>query len=211
MFRWGIIGAGYVARKFVLGLRSSDEAMPALVCSRPRLMRARSRGTSASRRLVSVEDAVRLSDVDAFYIATPPSAHRDQTIVCLSAGKPVLVEKPFAASLGDAARRRFAVSHEARIEPFNRGDKPDLRQRALPGVEDVARPSRAKVEIRSRVNGFVRTRAMLDPKSESHPFAGGREIVRTFGCCARAVKSAGWSVVQETYGLSNELESKRVS
>jgi predicted dehydrogenase len=51
---------------------------------------------------LSVEDAARSSDVDAFYIATPPSAHREQAIACLSAGKAVLVEKPFAASYGDA-------------------------------------------------------------------------------------------------------------
>ena len=103
MFRWGIIGAGYVARKFVLGLRSSDGGMPALVCSRTEAnARAFARDFGIADVRLSVEDAVRSSDVDAFYIATPPSAHRDQAIACLSAGKPVLVEKPFAASLGDA-------------------------------------------------------------------------------------------------------------
>ena len=60
-------------------------------------------------------------------------------------------------------------------------------------------------------------------KSESHPFAfdrtsahslrhshasGGGEIVRTSACCASAERSGGISVVQETRGLSNELESK---
>src|SRR5271167_4335316 len=60
-------------------------------------------------------------------------------------------------------------------------------------------------------------------KSESHPFtfdrtsahslrhshaSGGGEIVCTSGCCASAEKSGGARVVQETYGLSNELESK---
>jgi predicted dehydrogenase len=103
VFRWGIIGAGYVARKFVLGLRSSDGGTPALVCSRTEAnARAFARDFGIADVRLSVEDALRSSDVDAFYIATPPSAHRDQAIACLSAGKPVLVEKPFAASLGDA-------------------------------------------------------------------------------------------------------------
>ena len=41
-------------------------------------------------------------NVDAFYIATPPSAHRAQAVACLAAGKPVLIEKPFAATKADA-------------------------------------------------------------------------------------------------------------
>src|ERR1700734_3205899 len=60
-------------------------------------------------------------------------------------------------------------------------------------------------------------------KNESHPFAfdrnpahslrhshasGGGEMVRTSGCRASAERSGGERVVQETYGLSNELESK---
>ena len=103
MFRWGIIGAGYAARKFVLGLRSSDGGMPALVCSRTEAnARAFARDFGIANIRLNVEDAARSSDVDAFYIATPPSAHRDQAIACLSAGKAVLVEKPFAASRDDA-------------------------------------------------------------------------------------------------------------
>ena len=103
MFRWGIIGAGYVARKFVLGLRGSDGGAPVLVCSRTKAnARAFARDFGIANVHSSVEDAVRSSDVDAFYIATPPSAHREQAIACLSAGKAVLVEKPFAASHGDA-------------------------------------------------------------------------------------------------------------
>jgi predicted dehydrogenase len=103
VFRWGIIGAGYAARKFVLGLRASDGGAPVLVCSRTEAnARAFARDFGIASVRPSVEDAARSPDVDAFYIATPPPAHRDQAIACLSAGKPVLVEKPFAASRGDA-------------------------------------------------------------------------------------------------------------
>jgi predicted dehydrogenase len=110
VFRWGIIGAGYVARKFVLGLRSSDGGAPALVCSRTEAnARAFARDFGIANVRLSVEDAARSSDVDAFYIATPPSAHREQAIACLSAGKAVLVEKPFAASYGDAVAMAAAA------------------------------------------------------------------------------------------------------
>ena len=103
MFRWGIIGSGFVARKFVLGLRSSDGGTAALVCSRTEAnARAFARDFGVANVRTSVEEAARSSDVDAFYIASPPSAHRDHAIACLSAGKAVLVEKPFAASRSDA-------------------------------------------------------------------------------------------------------------
>jgi predicted dehydrogenase len=46
--------------------------------------------------------AVRSNDIDAFYVATPPTAHRREALACLAAGKPVLIEKPIAASLADA-------------------------------------------------------------------------------------------------------------
>jgi len=103
MFRWGIIGAGYAARKFVLGLRASDGGAPVLVCSRTEANAAAfARDFGIANVRSSVEEAARSPDVDAFYIATPPSAHRHQAIACLSAGKAVLVEKPFAASRADA-------------------------------------------------------------------------------------------------------------
>ena len=35
-------------------------------------------------------------DVNAIYIATPPSSHKQYTIMAANAGKPVYVEKPMA-------------------------------------------------------------------------------------------------------------------
>ena len=40
--------------------------------------------------------------VDLVYIATPHSLHAEQAIACMRAGKPVLVEKAFAANLEQA-------------------------------------------------------------------------------------------------------------
>lgn len=40
-------------------------------------------------------------DVDAVIVATPPEQHLAPTLVALGAGKPVLVEKPFAQSLAE--------------------------------------------------------------------------------------------------------------
>ena len=121
---------------------------------------------------------------------------------------------------------RFTVGDEARIEPLESCGNPDLGQRRPPGVENIARPSCAKVEIRSRVNGRVRTRAALDPKKQIAPLRfrphlgpfppplpceRRRRNDPNAGLTGQPGKSGGNSVVQETRGLSNELESKSSS
>jgi predicted dehydrogenase len=50
-------------------------------------------------------------NVNAVYIATPPSSHATYAIMAMHAGKPVYVEKPLAASYDDCAR----VNHVSQI------------------------------------------------------------------------------------------------
>ncbi len=50
----------------------------------------------------SYRELVECADVDAVYIATPASLHREWAIAAIEAGKHVLCEKPFAANAGDA-------------------------------------------------------------------------------------------------------------
>ncbi len=103
MFRWGVIGSGYAARKFVLGLRQSRDCGVTLVYSRtPGNAAAFARDLGVPTVEADFGRAVRSNDVDAFYVATPPTAHCAQALACLAAGKPVLIEKPIAATLADA-------------------------------------------------------------------------------------------------------------
>lgn len=44
------------------------------------------------------------SDINAIYIATPPSSHATYAIMCMRSGKPCYVEKPLAASYEDCIR-----------------------------------------------------------------------------------------------------------
>jgi predicted dehydrogenase len=103
-FRWGILGTGAVARKFALGLRIAEhEAGVTAIASRS-LEKARQVGQALAISGIygSYEEAVQNADVDAFYIATPPSTHRDLALLCLKARRSVLVEKPFALDAGQA-------------------------------------------------------------------------------------------------------------
>ena len=59
----------------------------------------------------SYEELVADPDVDLVYIATPHSLHAEQAILCMKAGKNVLVEKSFTANAGQA-REALAVAEE---------------------------------------------------------------------------------------------------
>lgn len=52
----------------------------------------------------SLEACIARDDVDAVILATPTQTHADQSIACMKAGKPVLIEIPMADSLEDSQR-----------------------------------------------------------------------------------------------------------
>jgi predicted dehydrogenase len=54
-------------------------------------------------------------EVNAVYIATPPSSHEEYTIAAIRAGKPVYVEKPMALSY-TAARNMTSAANSANIK-----------------------------------------------------------------------------------------------
>ncbi|MDE2890629.1 MAG: Gfo/Idh/MocA family oxidoreductase [Gemmatimonadota bacterium] len=102
--RWGILSTGAIARSFVKGLEAVPDAEPVAVGSRTQ-QAADAFGDEfgISRRHPSYESLANDPDVDVIYVATPHSLHRDNSILCLRAGKPVLCEKPFAINRPEAA------------------------------------------------------------------------------------------------------------
>ncbi len=48
-------------------------------------------------------------DINAIYVATPPSAHEQYVLAAINAGKPVYVEKPMSTDAAAAARMAKAV------------------------------------------------------------------------------------------------------
>ena len=110
IFRWGIFGTSAVSAKFVAGLAAARAAKATFVASRS-LDRAQ-RFASAMRvpeARQGYADAVAKGGVDAIYIATPPSEHAGLALLCIEAGIPILVEKPFAANHADSERVRDAA------------------------------------------------------------------------------------------------------
>ena len=101
--RWGILGTGNIARQFAKGLDELPGTQLAAVGSRTRASaEAFAKAFGISTYYPSYE-ALAASDVDAVYVATPHTLHRDNTIMLLKAGKAVLCEKPFAINHAEAA------------------------------------------------------------------------------------------------------------
>jgi predicted dehydrogenase len=104
-FRWGVFGTGAIAAKFVSGLATAREAEATWVASRS-LGKAQRFATAmqVGRGIEGYAEAATTGGVDAIYVATPPSEHAAHALMCIEAGIPVLVEKPFASSAADARR-----------------------------------------------------------------------------------------------------------
>jgi 1,5-anhydro-D-fructose reductase (1,5-anhydro-D-mannitol-forming) len=113
---WGIIGCGNVTEtKSGPGFQKARNSRLVAVMRRD-AERARD---YASRHGVPrwYDDAQALvadSGVDAVYVATPPSSHREYTLLAARAGKPVYVEKPMALNLAEC-EEMIAACREARV------------------------------------------------------------------------------------------------
>ncbi|QHS55524.1 Gfo/Idh/MocA family oxidoreductase [Mucilaginibacter sp. 14171R-50] len=99
MTKWGIIGCGRIAHRFMQGL----SALPGNVLAASYSRRAETVDAFVAlyggRACCSTEELL-ASDIDAVYIATLPDTHADYSIKAMNAGKHVLCEKPATLNLG---------------------------------------------------------------------------------------------------------------
>lgn len=103
VIRWGILGTGFVAGEFAKGLLTLKNAQLLGVASRTSSnAQAFANVFKVERVYDSYEQLVKDPDIDVVYIATPQETHKDLSILCLEAGKPILCEKPFALNAQEA-------------------------------------------------------------------------------------------------------------
>ena len=104
--RWGIAGCGDVTEiKSGPALQKARGSSLVAVMRRDRAKAedyARRHGVA--RAYDRVPDLIADPDVDAVYVATPPSSHLAIALEVAAAGKPCLVEKPMAMSHAECAR-----------------------------------------------------------------------------------------------------------
>lgn len=118
--RWAILGTGAIAREFATGLQGLPDTELWAVGSRTLASAdAFAQLFQVAKRYGSYAELVQDPDVDAIYIATPHTRHKDDCILCLDAGKAVLCEKPFTVNAREAqdviaaARRNNVFCMEA--------------------------------------------------------------------------------------------------
>ena len=103
---WGFIGCGEVTEK------KSGPAFAEVEGSHVEAVMSRSEKKArnyAERHNIrkwytDAQELIDDPDINAIYIATPPSSHATFAIMAMRAGKPVYVEKPLAASYDDCVR-----------------------------------------------------------------------------------------------------------
>jgi predicted dehydrogenase len=102
--RWGILGTGWIADRFVEDLRRLEGHQAVAVGSRGEASAQAFAGKHGiARSHGSYEALAADAGVDVVYIATPHPLHHPNARLVLEAGKPVLLEKPFTMDAAQAA------------------------------------------------------------------------------------------------------------
>ncbi len=117
--KWGFIGCGEVTEKksgpaFSLVPGSS---VVAVMSRNPERARSYAERHNIPRYYSDAQALLNDPEVNAVYIATPPSSHTTYAIMAMKSGKPVYVEKPLAATYEECLRVN-RVSRETGIPCF---------------------------------------------------------------------------------------------
>ena len=106
ILKWGFIGCGEVCEKKSGPAFNEVEGSSVVAVMSRTAEKARSYAErhGVPRWYVDAQKLIDDPEVNAVYVATPPSSHATFAIMAMRAGKPVYVEKPLAATYEDCAR-----------------------------------------------------------------------------------------------------------
>jgi predicted dehydrogenase len=100
--RWGVLGPGWIAERFVGSLRWSTRQQVVAVASRdPGRAAASAARWGVDRAYGAYQALVEDPQVDVVYVATPHNAHRPSALLAIEAGRHTLVEKPLALNAAE--------------------------------------------------------------------------------------------------------------
>ena len=108
--RMGIVGLGFMGRRYAQFVSRIEGMTLAGVVDLDRALAERTAAEFGGRVFESAEDLAASVDVDAVIVCTPEHLHVEPAVVALQAGKPTMVEKPIAHSLGAARAIADAAS-----------------------------------------------------------------------------------------------------
>ncbi len=138
--RWGVIGAGGIARRRTIpeGIVPAANAQLVATFDLAEKINAEVAAEFGSDACDSEAQLIGRDDVDAVYIATPANTHEQQVRACAAAGKHVLCEKPLGMTvagveqiiagcadagvkLGTAFMMRCHAQHQAALKMVSEG------------------------------------------------------------------------------------------
>jgi predicted dehydrogenase len=121
--KWGIVGCGRIAHRFMQGLPEvAGNELVSVWSRRPETVKNFTEKFGG--QACATFDELIASDIDIVYIATLPDSHTTYSIASLNAGKHVLCEKPAAINLNilngilDVARAKELLFMEGMKPPF---------------------------------------------------------------------------------------------
>lgn len=168
--KWGTIGAGDVAevKSGPAFQKAADSALQAV------MRRNAARANDFARRhgvpewYDDAERIIKHPEINAIYIATPPSSHEEYAIRALRAGKHVYLEKPMATSLEACQRiidevnksdQKLVLAHYRRALPAFLKVKELLDQQAIGDVRfaeiRILQPAQSKLIAKTDINWRV--------------------------------------------------------
>ena len=210
MIRWGLIGAGDIARKRVAAaLRDAPgSALTAVSRARADLAEASARAFGADCWHARWEDLVRDPGIDAVYVATPVHLHAAQAIAAAEAGKHVLCEKPMAMTVAECDRMIAASqAHSVRLGvAYYRHFYPIVTRvrEALRGGE-IGAPVFAQIDAFERFNPQAGEERHWFVKPEQ---SGGGPMF-DFGCHRIELLLSLFGPVRQTVGLTAKVVFER--
>lgn len=100
---WGMIGTGAVTeKKSAPGLyKSKGSILKGVYGINLEQVKDYARRHNIEKVFENSEDIINNPDIDAIYIATPPSSHKEYAIKSILAGKHIYIEKPMATNYED--------------------------------------------------------------------------------------------------------------
>jgi len=119
MIKWGFIGCGDVTEKKSGPAfnKISGSAIHAVMRRNGNLARDYAMRHNIPKFYTDADQLIHDSEIDAIYIASPPSSHAEYAIQAMKAGKPVYIEKPMASSYAECLEMN-QVSKETGIPLF---------------------------------------------------------------------------------------------
>jgi predicted dehydrogenase len=117
--RWGIIGCGDVTevKSGPAFQKIKNSELAAVMRRTGELAEDYAKRHHVSKWYDDAQSLINDPDVDIIYIATPPGAHLDYTIMAAKAGKPVYVEKPMARNYAEC-QEMIAACKNAEVPLF---------------------------------------------------------------------------------------------